>query len=157
MKTYFHVTKKSKLPEILASGLKPSSGIAAGGMSADSGEASKYAEQDRGLIYMWTKVGYTERFKKEHETYALVVVRLDDMFDGAHVGVTKFAAEEGKTKDTVGLTTVVCNATIPVTSLFYWREKAHRKNWDELLPLTKWGSFSMAMGKRDTEIWGGDE
>jgi len=154
VKTYFHVTKKINVKGIRVDGLKPSSGSAAGGMSADSQEAYKYAEQDRGLIYMWTDIDHTDKFKKTGAQYALIVVQVDNDFDSAHIDVTKFAKAKDITK--ANSTTVVCSQVIKPVDLYYLPKKPAQP-MEGLKSLSLYGVFNMATGKGDDEIWGGME
>lgn len=151
MKTYFHVTKKKNVKSISKDGLTPSSGIAAGGMSADSQEASKYSEQDRGLIYMWTDIDSTGDFKTSGQEYALIVVQVSDDFDSQFIDVTKFAKGK-KTKDTAS--TVVCSQTIKPIDLYYFPKKPTQP-LEGLKSLALFGKFNMAKDKNDDEIWEG--
>ena len=147
MPRFYHVTKLSKVPDIKAQGLKPSSGIGSGGMSSDSQEAYKYAEQDRDLIYLWVDVDYTDRFKKEGEVYALIIVDVDALFVTANMGPPK--SPIGTPIPGSG-TTAVCNAIITVDKLSYKKTEMGGE-----FPLTEWGVFNMELDKSDKTIWGG--
>ncbi|MBX3214868.1 MAG: hypothetical protein KF850_22735 [Labilithrix sp.] len=154
MPTYFHVTKLSNVRSIAIHGIKVSTGMTAGGMSADSSEAYKYSEQDRNLVYLWTDVDYSDKFKKEGAQYALIEVDVDLEFDTAHIDVTVFARRDGKIKGVSELTTLVSDAAIPLKFLFYYKsEEAHQKG--ERTPLSEWGRFDMKSDKRDESIWEG--
>jgi hypothetical protein len=148
MPRFFHVTKLDKVKTIQGQGLKPSSGIAAGGMSSDSQAAYQYASQDVGLVYLWTDEDYTDKFKKEGVAYAMIIVDVDQDFVDKHIRPPK-----GKLGDTITGTTAVCEATIPATALSY-RKEEHSK---EEFKLHEWGVFKMDLGKADTRIWGGCE
>ncbi|NNE52311.1 MAG: hypothetical protein HKN30_07905, partial [Sulfitobacter sp.] len=80
MLTFFHVTKLSNVANIRKEGLKVSSGLAAGGMSSDSSEAFKYAEQDKSLLYLWTVEDYTSIFKNSGASYAVIIVQVTAQF-----------------------------------------------------------------------------
>lgn len=162
MPRYYHVTKLDRVKDIQRDGLKPSSGIAAGGMSADSQSAYQYAEQDRGLVYMWTDIDYTGGFKTEKHKYALIVVDVEPTFDAEHIDVTKFAKAQQKKKTDENNTTVVCNAPISTIWLSYYpTDPAESQEPDKgLRKLNYWGRFNMAKndgkGGKDDEIWEGD-
>lgn len=153
MKTYFHVTKKAYVKAIRNDGLKPSSGNAAGGMSSDSQQAYQYAEQDRGLIYMWTDIDFSDQFKKPGQQYGLIVVQVDDDFDSQYIDVTKFAKGK-KTKETAS--TVVCTHVIKPACLHYFPEKPAQP-LEGMKALSLYGVFNMDKKKNDDEIWGGLE
>lgn len=144
---FFHVTKKDKLNSIKAKGLVPSSGMSAGGMSADSSEAYKYAEQDKGLVYLWTEEDYTDRFKKDGVQYAMLIVNAPDSFSAEHIRPPKQPFGTPITG-----TTAVCDATIPLSMLSYKKTASGPE-----IPFSEYGKFSMALDKADTEIWGGLE
>lgn len=116
-------------------------------MSSDSQEAYKYAEQDRDLIYLWVDVDYTDKFKKEKEVYALIIVDVDEQFVKEHIGPPK-----GKIGEEIpeSGTTAVCNAIIPVEKLSYKKTEKGEK-----FPLTEWGVFNMKLDASDKTIWGG--
>ncbi|MBX3198576.1 MAG: hypothetical protein KF894_10620 [Labilithrix sp.] len=154
MPVYYHVTKLNNVRYIAIQGIKVSTGMNAGGMSADSQEAYKYSEQDRGLVYLWTDVDYSDKFKKEGLEYALIEVEVDVEFDTAHIDVTMFAKRDGKIKGVSELTTLVSDATIPRKCLFYYKsEAAHERG--ERTPLADWGKFDMSLDRNDTSIWEG--
>ncbi|MCW5831557.1 MAG: hypothetical protein KIS78_03785 [Labilithrix sp.] len=154
MPIYYHVTKLSNVRSISIHGIKVSTGANAGGMSSDSNEAYKYSEQDRDLVYLWTDVEYSGKFKKEGVEYALIEVDVDLPFDTEHIGVTAFAKRAGKIKGVSELTTLVSDAKIPLKFLFYYKsDKAYEKG--ARTPLAEWGRFDMKSDKRDESIWEG--
>jgi len=150
MPRYYHVTKLDKVPNIRATGLKVSSGSAAGGMSADSNEAYKYAEQDKDLIYMWTKLDYTDKFKKDSESYALILVDVSNEFAAQHIRPPK-----GNIGDLIVGTTAVCDADIGVGALKYYKEDLTKKPNAEEFELVQWGGFNIEEDSQDRRIWGG--
>jgi hypothetical protein len=152
MPKFYHVTKLDKVRNIKSGGLKPSSGMAAGGMSSDSNEAYKYAAQDKNLIYLWTDEDYTDKFKKEGLSYAMIIADVDEQFVTQHMGPTPVGLAAGNIGDPIPetATTAVCNAIIPVEKLSYKKTE----DGDEI-PLVNWGVFSMTLDRADTTIWEG--
>ena len=151
-RTFYHVTKKTKVKTIRNEGLKRSTGLGAGGMSSDSGESYKYSKQDTGFVYLAVSEEDIGTFNTENHVYALIIVKVKESFVKEHMGPKYNQIGEKITDDN---STAVCDADIPSDKLFYKKEKD-----GEIFPLSHYGTFNKNLGNQggetDYRIWDGE-